>query len=174
MLGGYYVIKTTSWLKDRKRIWSASALTSPRTAFGQQECVLVTPACLPGTHKSTCYDLEFSVFVWFCLFSPAFCHIHALVFPSHVSVFLFDLSPNTFVKTYDSKPKTDSDQSEGCRNNLSFWRGWKGNIKYLITLWKAKINVILHLPLSTGLTDPDSPQSDQIVTYIYLTPFYII
>ena len=37
-------------------------------------------------------------------------------------------------------------------------------MKNLITLWKA--NVPLHLPLSTGLTDPDSPQSDQILTYI--------
>ena len=53
-----------------------------------------------------CYDLEFSVlFLSMFLFihsvslsvlsSLAFCHIHALVFPSHVSVFLFDLSPNT-------------------------------------------------------------------------------
>ena len=25
----------------------------------------------------------------------------------------------------------DSDQAEGCRNNLSFWRGWKG--KYEIS-----------------------------------------
>ena len=62
---------------------------------------------------------------------------------------------------------TDSDQAEGCRNNLSFWRGWKGNVKYLITLWKAKISVPPYLPLSTGLTDPDSPQSEQILTYIY-------
>ena len=37
-------------------------------------------------------------------------------------------------------------------------------MKYLITLWKAKRNVPLHLPLSTGLTDPDSPQSEQILT----------
>ena len=42
-------------------------------------------------------------------------------------------------------------------------------MKYLITLWKSKINVPLHLLLSTGLTDPDSPQSEQILTYIYLT-----
>ena len=45
-------------------------------------------------------------------------------------------------------------------------------MKYLITLWKAKTSVPPYLPLSTGLIDPDSPQSDQIVTYIYLTPFY--
>ena len=70
-------------------------------------------------------------------------------------------------KTVESEPKTDSDQAEGCRNNLSFWRGWKGNVKYLITLWKAKISVPPYLPLSTGLTDPDSPQSEQILTYIY-------
>ena len=70
-------------------------------------------------------------------------------------------------KTVKSEPKTDSDQAEGCRNNLSFWRGWKGNVKYLITLWKAKISVPPYLPLSTGLTDPDSPQSEQILTYIY-------
>ena len=63
-------------------------------------------------------------------------------------------------KTVKSEPKTDSDQAEGCRNNLSFWRGWKGNMKYLITLWKAKISVPPYLPLSTGLTDPDSPQSE--------------
>ena len=43
-------------------------------------------------------------------------------------------------------------------------------MKYLITLWKAKTNVPLHLPFSTGLTDPDSPKSEQILTYIYLTP----
>ena len=84
------------------------------------------------------------------------------------------LNLSALCKTYNSKPITDSDQAEGCRNNLSFWRGWKGNIKYLITLWKAKTNVRLYLPLSTGLTDPDSPQGDQIVTHIYLTPFYII
>ena len=62
----------------------------------------------------------------------------------------------------------DSDQAEGCQNNLSFWRGWKGNMKYLITLWKAKTSVPPYLPLSTGLTDPDSPQSEQILTYIYI------
>ena len=39
-------------------------------------------------------------------------------------------------------------------------------MKYLITLWKAKTSVPPYLPLSTGLTDPDSPQSDQILTYI--------
>ena len=43
-------------------------------------------------------------------------------------------------------------------------------MKYLITLWKAKISVPPYLLLSTGLTDPDSPQSEQILIYIYLTP----
>ena len=45
-------------------------------------------------------------------------------------------------KSKKSKPITDSDQAEGCRNNLSFWHGWKGNMKYLITLWKAKTRVL--------------------------------
>ena len=60
-----------------------------------------------------CYDLSFSVlflfmflymyyFSWSCLpcllsvsFIPIFCQLHALMFPSHVSVFTFDLSPST-------------------------------------------------------------------------------
>ena len=47
-------------------------------------------------------------------------------------------------------------------------RGWKGNLKYPITLRKAKTSVPPYLPLSTGLSDPDSPQSEQILTYIYI------
>ena len=43
-------------------------------------------------------------------------------------------------------------------------------MKYLITLWKAKISVPTYLPLSTGLTDPDSPKSEtNINLYINLT-----
>ena len=41
-------------------------------------------------------------------------------------------------------------------------------MKYPITLRKAKTSVPPYLPLSTGLTDPDSPQSEQILTYIYI------
>ena len=40
-------------------------------------------------------------------------------------------------------------------------------MKYLITLRKAKTSVPPYLPLSTGLSDPDSPHSEQILTYIY-------
>ena len=52
--------------------------------------------------EKRCYDLNFSVlflFIYLVLLSVlsslTFCQIHALVFPSHISVFLFDLSPNT-------------------------------------------------------------------------------
>ena len=68
-------------------------------------------------------------------------------------------------KTYKSKPITDSDQAEGCRNNLSFWRGWKGNIKYLITLWKAKTKYhFIFRSLLVWLTKT-LQQSEQILTY---------
>ena len=84
---------------------------------------------------------------------------------NHIYILYIYTAPIKECKTVKSEPKTDSDQAEGCRNNLSFWRGWKGNEKYLITLWKAKISVPPYLPLSTGLTDP---QSEQILTYIYI------
>ena len=41
-------------------------------------------------------------------------------------------------------------------------------MKYPITLRKAKTSVPPYLPLSTGLSDPDSPHSEQILTYIYI------
>ena len=88
-------------------------------------------------------------------------------------------------------PQDDSNQviDTSVRGNLEIWTKnglrpgrrlseqsvlltWlEGNIKYPITLRKAKTSVPPYLPLSTGLTDPDSPQSD---LHLNLTPFYII
>ena len=49
---------------------------------------------------------------------------------------------------------------------LLMWLEGKYCMTYPITLRKAKTSVPPYLPLSTGLTDPDSPQSDRILTYI--------